>query len=153
MSETQTLNLAFLPTFPLPLPILLLNRTTTAVTPVTPVTAQEFALAVYADTGGGTVTPAGVTHYTIGTAVNVTVTPSPGYEFVDWELDGVNVGTANPISITMDTNHLLVAVTSAINTIVIPNAVTEELGSPIFDPPLYPSAIIQTAISASVSFA
>lgn len=45
-----------------------------------------------------------------GTIVSVSATPNSGYYFRYWMLDGVNVGNANPIGVTMDTNHTLNAV-------------------------------------------
>jgi parallel beta-helix repeat protein len=65
-------------------------------------------------TTGGTTDPApGTCSYTNGTVVSVTATtPSLGYVFDHWKLDDVNVGATNPISVTMDKNHILHAVFS-----------------------------------------
>jgi hypothetical protein len=60
----------------------------------------------------GTSNPSSGTHqYSPGTIVSVSATPNLGYYFFYyWMLDGVIVGSANPISVTMDTNHTLEAV-------------------------------------------
>ena len=59
---------------------------------------------------GGTVDPTGVQTYALDTVVSVTFTATSGYALSRWDLDGADQGSANPISVTMDTNHLLVAV-------------------------------------------
>jgi hypothetical protein len=64
---------------------------------------------------GGTTDPAPGTYtYPEGTSVTVTAIPSSGYTFDHWELDGVNVGASNPITVTMDKDHNLNGVFSAI---------------------------------------
>lgn len=61
-------------------------------------------------TAGGTTSPVpGVYAYGYGTVVPVTAIPDPGYNLDHWELDTVNVGTANPYSVTMNQNHTLKA--------------------------------------------
>ncbi|MBT0160960.1 PKD domain-containing protein, partial [Candidatus Bathyarchaeota archaeon A05DMB-2] len=51
---------------------------------------------------------------TVNSTVQVTAIPNTGYLFEYWELDDVNVGSANPYTITMDKNHTLKAVFSLI---------------------------------------
>jgi hypothetical protein len=55
----------------------------------------------------GTTDPAAGPHsYAEGTPVPVTGTPTDANHVLgDWFVDGVNVGSANPYTITMDTNH------------------------------------------------
>jgi len=66
-------------------------------------------------TDGGTTDPSpGSYTYTAGASVTVTAVPSSGYTFNRWELDGANVGAANPIAVVMDRNHSLRAVFSAV---------------------------------------
>jgi parallel beta-helix repeat protein len=66
-------------------------------------------------TFGGTTNPApGTYSYTANSSVQVTATPEAGYLFDHWELDSVNVGSANPYTVLMDKNHMLEAVFSAI---------------------------------------
>jgi hypothetical protein len=61
-------------------------------------------------TAGGTTDPApGAYQYGFGTVVSVQANPGLGYQFDHWELDTVNVGSANPYSVTMDQNHTLKA--------------------------------------------
>jgi hypothetical protein len=62
-------------------------------------------------TTGGTTNPASGTYtYPEGSLVNVTTIPNPNYRFERWLLDGSDVGSQNPISILMDSNHTLHAV-------------------------------------------
>lgn len=42
--------------------------------------------------------------------VNVTAIPDSCYEFEHWELDGINIGSDNPYTVTMDGNHTISAV-------------------------------------------
>jgi uncharacterized membrane protein len=62
-------------------------------------------------TVGGTTDPSPGT-YTYNKDSNVTVSarPDSGYKFDHWILDGVDVGSDNPYTITMDSNHTLKAV-------------------------------------------
>jgi len=64
-------------------------------------------------TAGGTTDPAlGTYNYPAGSTVQVKAFPSENYIFDHWELDGVDVGSANPYSVLMDRNHTLKAVFS-----------------------------------------
>lgn len=59
-------------------------------------------------TAGGTTNPApGSYLYGAGTTVPVTAIANTYYSFDHWELDGSNVGSANPYSFLMDNNHTL----------------------------------------------
>jgi PKD repeat protein len=61
-------------------------------------------------TVGGTTNPAPGTYaYNAGSLVSVTAIPSSGYIFDHWELNGSNVGSANPYSVTMNNNYVLKA--------------------------------------------
>jgi parallel beta-helix repeat protein len=62
-------------------------------------------------TAGGTTNPLTGSHiYDVNTSVSITAIPSTYRTFDHWELDGVNVGSANPYSVSMDYNHVLHAV-------------------------------------------
>jgi len=62
-------------------------------------------------TAGGTVDPLpGIYTHTASSSVQVTAMPSEGYSFDHWELDTINVGSANPYTVMMDGNHTLKAV-------------------------------------------
>jgi hypothetical protein len=66
---------------------------------------------------GGTTNPApGSSWYDSGSSVSVTAIPSSGYKFDHWELDGTNVGSANPYTVNMDKPHTLKAVFTASTT-------------------------------------
>lgn len=61
-------------------------------------------------TAGGTTNPApGVYPYGYGTVVNVNALPNVGFMLSNWMLDAVNVGAANPYSVTMNGNHTIKA--------------------------------------------
>jgi peptide/nickel transport system substrate-binding protein len=63
-----------------------------------------------ATTTGGTTNPAPGTYtYTANSTVQVTAIPYANYLFDHWELDNVNVGSANPYITTMNKNHTLKA--------------------------------------------
>jgi len=62
-------------------------------------------------TAGGTTDPAPGTYaYTANSSVQVTAIPNADYTFDHWELDTINVGSANPYTVLMDNNHTLNAV-------------------------------------------
>jgi hypothetical protein len=64
-------------------------------------------LTITTTTAGGTTSPApGSYTYDVGTNVTVTASPSAGYNFSSWLLDGVSY-TVNPITVTMNANHTL----------------------------------------------
>jgi parallel beta-helix repeat protein len=66
-------------------------------------------------TAGGTTDPApGTYSYTVNSTLQITAIPNVNYLFKYWELDGVNVGSANPYSVYMDKDHTLKAVFSPI---------------------------------------
>jgi hypothetical protein len=60
--------------------------------------------------GGGTTNATGNSYYDVGTAVQVLATPNSGGSFINWLLNGTNVGSLNPYQLTMDNNYYLTAV-------------------------------------------
>jgi len=71
---------------------------------------EEFDLTL-AVSGSGSTSPAvGVHSYADVTPVDVTASASAGWTFDHWMLDAVDVGSANPITVTMDADHSLTAV-------------------------------------------
>jgi hypothetical protein len=74
----------------------------------------QYTLTIQATTGGTTSPAVGTYTYDEGASVQVTAIANTGYKFDHWELDGVNVGSVNPITITMDKDHTLLAVFSEI---------------------------------------
>ena len=50
------------------------------------------------------------TKYFYGTVVQLTPTNIVGYKFDHWTVDGVSAGSSVPLSLTMNTNHVVVAV-------------------------------------------
>jgi parallel beta-helix repeat protein len=73
-----------------------------------------YTLTIVATIGGTTSPAPGTYTYTAGSMVQVTAIPYTSYKFDYWELDGANVGSANPYTVLMDKNHTLKAVFSAI---------------------------------------
>jgi hypothetical protein len=72
-------------------------------------------LIVSADAGFASITPAAGAHY-YASSDNPTITATPGsfYDFARFEVDGVHV-FANPTSVSMTTNHTVVAVSALKN--------------------------------------
>jgi hypothetical protein len=69
----------------------------------------KYTLIIGTMTPGGSTTPPPFTplSYWDGTLVTVTATSDPNWVFAYWILDGINMGSQNPIIITMNRNHLL----------------------------------------------
>ena len=59
---------------------------------------------------GGTTSPSGVSSYPAGATVQVTANPAYGFYLSHWLLDGANVDNMNPITVTINQSHELVAV-------------------------------------------
>lgn len=71
----------------------------------------EYTLTITATVGGTTNPAPGQYKYVQGSTASVTaILPQQDYIFDHWNLDGINVGVSNPISVTMNTNHSLEAV-------------------------------------------
>lgn len=68
----------------------------------------SYTLSISCSTGG-TTTPSGDQTVLEGTIITVTAIANTGYRFAGWTLDGVDAGVANPIAVTMDSNHGLFA--------------------------------------------
>jgi hypothetical protein len=76
-------------------------------------------------TAGGTTTPTpGTYSYAHGTPVTVTATAFNNYFFDHWELNGTSIGSANPVTITMDADYTLHAEFSSINPTLTISATT-----------------------------
>jgi parallel beta-helix repeat protein len=75
---------------------------------------QTYNLTITTTVGGTTDPAPGTYSYTANSSVQVTAIPDAGYSFDYWELDSVNVGSANPYALLMDKNHTLKAFFSPI---------------------------------------
>ena len=73
----------------------------------------KYTLFVDATTGGTTSPVPGSYVYDEGMVATVEAFNNSGYVFDHWRLDDLNAGSANPINVTMDGNHTLVAVFKA----------------------------------------
>jgi parallel beta-helix repeat protein len=71
---------------------------------------QTYTLTITTTAGGTTSPTPGTYTYTAGSTVQVTAIPSSGYIFDHWELNGSNVGSANPYTIHIDNNYILKAI-------------------------------------------
>jgi hypothetical protein len=76
------------------------------------VPALSYTLTITATVGGTTAPAPGTYSYTALSLVEVTPVPEVGYSFDHWELDSVNVGSANPYLVLMYPNHTLEAIFS-----------------------------------------
>lgn len=94
-------------------PILVLMNASHTLQPV--FTQANYTLTIVAATGGNTSFPPGRYTYTAGQMVNVSAAADNGYAFSYWILDGSQVGSANPFSFSMNSNHTLTPVFSATN--------------------------------------
>jgi hypothetical protein len=75
-------------------------------------TRMSYNLTIIAMAGGTTDPAPGTYNYTAGSTVEVTAVSKLNYVFDHWELDNVNVGSANPYFVHMDGDHTLRAVFS-----------------------------------------
>jgi len=73
-----------------------------------------YTLTITATVGGTTDPAPGTYSYTENSTVEVTAIPDAGYLFDYWELDGVNIGSANPFSVNINRDIILKAVFTAI---------------------------------------
>jgi uncharacterized protein len=84
-------------------------------TPALPTTYTSFFDLFYrldlnvSPSGGGTVSPAAGTFYAAGSMVNISATPSSGYQFVNWTGDPVTNPSSAATTITMDAGHTVQA--------------------------------------------
>lgn len=62
-------------------------------------------LTIVASNGGVTSPAAGTHPYDDGASVSITAIPNTGFSLSYWIVDGVNAGSANPITVTMSANH------------------------------------------------
>jgi len=82
--------------------------------PYVPPPPPMYSLTITATFGGTTDPAPGTYTYTANSTVQVTAIPEASYLFEYWELDSVNIGSANPYSVYMDKDHTLKAVFSPI---------------------------------------
>jgi len=76
--------------------------------PVPPVVYYDITIA---DGIGGDTTPISGTYtYSAGEIVSITGIVDTGFFFDYWNLDGSNIGSTNPVLVTMNANHILVPV-------------------------------------------
>ena len=73
-----------------------------------------YTLTIIATVGGTTDPAPGTYSYTENSTVEVTAIPDAGYLFDYWELDGANVGSANPLSVNINRDIILTAVFTTI---------------------------------------
>ena len=95
---------------------------------------QAYTLTIQTTSGGSTSPPPGSYNYSPGSSVQVTAVPSTNYVLNYWSLDGANVGSANPYTVSMNNNHTLEAVFESIPPIVVsinPMSTTVSLGQAV----------------------
>lgn len=96
------------------------------------VTPRMYALAITATSGGTTNPSPSVLTYPEGTLVEVTATASTNFALDHWELDHVNVGSNESITVTMNANHTLHAVFTRIGYTL---TITSTIGGTTNPPP------------------
>jgi hypothetical protein len=74
------------------------------------ITPKTYALNIQVKGTGSTNPGAGTVNYVEGANAVVTATPASGWKLDHWELDGSNVGSANPYTLKMNANHQLIVV-------------------------------------------
>jgi len=79
---------------------------------IPPPPPEKYNLNLNSTIGGSTDPPSGIYQETSGSTVTVTATPQAEMFFDHWELDG-SIRRENPITVTMDKDHTLLAVFSA----------------------------------------
>ncbi len=99
--------------------------------PTIDVTVSE----VYPENGGVTIPAAGVHAVAENTIFSITATELPGYLFSHWELNGINVGSANPYSFNVtSSDHIVGAFFSAIPVVTVSVLEVSPVGGGITDP-------------------
>jgi hypothetical protein len=71
--------------------------------------AKIFTLTIITTSGGSTTPPPGAYTFNEGSTVQVTAVADSSYLFDHWELDGANVGSTNPYTVLMNSDHTLKA--------------------------------------------
>jgi uncharacterized repeat protein (TIGR02543 family) len=85
------------------------SHTVTATFRQNPPPVTTYTLALSSTTGGSaSASPPGPS-YAAGTSATLTATPSAGYRFTGWTVDGVSAGDANPYTLTMTKDRSAVA--------------------------------------------
>jgi len=69
----------------------------------------KYTLTIAATTGGATSPSLGNYTHSKGQNIPIQATPESGYILNHWELDSVNIGASNPINVTMNSNHHVLA--------------------------------------------
>jgi len=93
-------------------------------------------------TGSGSTNPAaGSSNYASGSIIQVAATPSSGWQFSHWHLDGVDSGSTSPATVTMNSAHTLEAVFTS--TGVTPTHILSVTGS------TYYSQVVATGATTS----
>ena len=82
------------------------NCTVKAVYALTP---TQYSLHIQLS-GSGMTSPSGDKLYNAGGSISVQASPNPGWVLDYWLLDNNNVGSANPYIVTINSNHILIAV-------------------------------------------
>jgi nitroreductase len=101
-----------------------------------------FNLTITSTDAGTTDPPPGTYNYQTGSSVNVTATPSSGYSFDCWLLDGEEE-TENPITVIMDANHTLEA--------VFVDDISPEISAPVQEPPENVMAYQNVTVAVNVT--
>jgi len=94
---------------------------------------QQFILTITATPGGTTDPAPGNWLYNEGGIAIVTAIPAAGYQFVEWQEDGVPVSTNNPVNVLMDADRNIMAIFEEV-TIVTHTLIIGVDGQGVTDP-------------------
>jgi hypothetical protein len=70
---------------------------------------KTYTLTIITTSGGSTTPPVGAYSFNVNSTVHVTAVANASYLFDHWELDGAKVGSANPYTVLMNSDHTLEA--------------------------------------------
>jgi hypothetical protein len=68
---------------------------------------KTFTLTIITTSGGSTTPPPGAYTFNVNATVQVTAVANAKYLFDHWELDGAKVGSANPYTVLMNSDHTI----------------------------------------------
>lgn len=87
-----------------------IDNVAAALTLSTPATAGPKHLEITTIHRGSSNPYPGAHSFAPDTTVSISAIPYAGYQFSNWELDGADIGSANPVTVAMDSDHTLHAV-------------------------------------------
>ncbi|HET8630233.1 MAG TPA: InlB B-repeat-containing protein [Thermomicrobiales bacterium] len=106
-----------------------------------------YTLALSATAGGSAAAAPAPGPYAPGTVVTLTATANAGYAFTGWTVDGASAGSANPLALTMNANHTVVANFAPVYTL----ALSATAGGTISASPPGPTYVAGTPVTLTAT--